>query len=431
MIKKYLKTTLFLIMLSPIAFGQNFDSPKKGSLIGFSANLVDFSASLPKIGKIDPGFSLMYWKGITKKIDFSFRYNGLFSDYTQNSSITSNDYINEFEGSLHARALNDNHLFNPFISAGLGIGNYGNKTWAPYAPLGIGLQVNMYGEGYIFLQANYRLSFTNTKLDNNIFYSLGFAIPLSHAKPAPEPIPLPVVVSVTDRDHDGVPDSTDACPDVAGPAALQGCPDKDGDGIADKDDKCPDVAGIAKYNGCPIPDTDGDGINDEEDKCPTVAGVAKYNGCPIPDTDGDGVNDEEDKCPNLAGTVANHGCPEVKEEVRKRIDIAAKSIYFVSGSSKLLAKSNKSLDEVAKILEADQNLRLDINGHTDNTGKAESNLLLSQKRAQSVYDYLIRKGVDPSRIKSAGFGQDQPIADNKTAAGRSKNRRVELKLHYD
>jgi outer membrane protein OmpA-like peptidoglycan-associated protein len=432
MINKYLKISLFSMLLSSFAFGQNFDGPKKGSAIGFSANLVDFSASLPKIGKVDPGFSVMYWKGITNKLDFSVRYNGLFSDYTQNAGIeSSGDYINEFEGALHLRALNDDHLLNPFLTAGIGIGSYGKKAWAPYSPLGIGLQMNMYGEGYLFLQANYRVSFTDTKLDNNMFYSLGFTLPLTHSKPKVEPVPVQVVVPVTDRDHDGVPDSTDACPDVAGLASLQGCPDKDGDGIADKDDKCPDVAGIAKYNGCPIPDTDGDGINDEEDKCPTVAGVAKYNGCPIPDTDGDGVNDEEDRCPNLAGTVANHGCPEVKEEVRKRIDIAAKNIYFVSGSSKLLAKSNKSLDEVARILESDQNLKLDINGHTDNTGKAESNQALSEKRAQAVYDYLVKKGVDQSRIKSEGFGQDQPIADNKTAAGRAKNRRVELKLHYD
>jgi outer membrane protein OmpA-like peptidoglycan-associated protein len=355
----------------------------------------------------------------------------LFSDYVKDPASGPNDYINEFEGALHLRPINDDHLVSPFATAGLGIGNYGSKAWAPYAPLGLGVQLNLLGEGYIFLQANYRVSFNDSKLDHNMFYSLGFTQTISHRKPEPPPPPMPVFVPVTDRDGDGVPDSTDACPDVAGTAALQGCPDKDGDGIADKDDKCPDVAGLAKYQGCPIPDTDGDGINDEEDKCPTVAGVARYNGCPIPDSDGDGVNDEEDKCPNLAGTVANHGCPEVKEEVRKRIEVAAKSIYFVSGSAKLLARSNKSLDEVAGVLQGDQNLRLDINGHTDNTGKESSNLVLSQNRAKAVYDYLVKKGVDPARMKSTGFGQSQPIADNKTAAGRAKNRRVELQLHYD
>src|SRR6186713_2157147 len=118
---------VLLVSITLLSYGQ------KPSIIGFSANLVDFSASVPKVGKVDPGFSLMYWKGITKKIDFSFRYNGLFSDYAKKTD-NSNGYINEFEGSLHARPINDDHVFSPFISAGIGIGNYGSH-WASYTPL--------------------------------------------------------------------------------------------------------------------------------------------------------------------------------------------------------------------------------------------------------------------------------------------------------
>jgi OOP family OmpA-OmpF porin len=430
MTSKHFKITIFLFLLSMAAFGQKFGSPKKGSIIGFSVNLVDFSASVPKIGHVDPGISLMYWKGITNKVDFSVRYNALFSDYSKIGD-SNEGFINEFEGSLHGRLLNNDHLLNPFLSAGIGTGNYGTKNWALYAPLGGGLQLNMLGEGYIILQANYRRSFAEKKLDHNMFYSLGFTQAISSPK-IPETKPVPVVVEeVKDRDNDGVPDVSDACPDAAGSASLKGCPDKDNDAIADKDDKCPDVAGIQKYNGCPVPDTDKDGINDEMDKCPQAAGTAKYNGCPIPDTDNDGVNDEEDRCPRLAGTVANHGCPEVKEEVKKKIDKAATSIYFASGKAVLLATSNKSLNEVAQILQSDMDLKLDINGHTDNTGKAEKNQALSENRAKAVYDYLVKKGVSSDKLKSMGFGQDQPVADNKTAAGRTKNRRVELLLHYD
>ena len=163
-------------------------------------------------------------------------------------------------------------------------------------------------------------------------------------------------------------DDVDACPDVAGPAALNGCPDRDGDGIADKDDKCPDVAGLAKYNGCPIPDTDKDGINDEEDKCPTVPGVARYQGCPIPDTDNDGVNDEEDKCPNEPGPASNFGCPEIKQEIIEKVNLAAKNIFFATGSAKLLAKSYPSLNNVVKILTENPTYKVDIAGHTDTTG---------------------------------------------------------------
>jgi OmpA-OmpF porin, OOP family len=258
---------------------------------------------------------------------------------------------------------------------------------------------------YLFLQGNYRVSLAKSKLDNNMFYSFGVTGALNDRDmpaPKPLPVPAPLVVVVTDKDSDGVPDSTDACPDAAGLASLQGCPDKDNDGIADKDDKCQDVAGLKKYDGCPVPDTDNDG-----------------------------VNDELDKCPSLPGTAANDGCPEIKAEVKKRIDVAAKQIFFATGSAKLLAKSNKSLNEVATILKADENLKLDINGHTDNTGKLEKNQLLSENRAKAVYDYLVKKGVTEARLMSVGFGQDRPITDNKTAAGRAKNRRVELNLHYN
>jgi OmpA-OmpF porin, OOP family len=433
MIMKRSKIFLVLTLLCQITFAQEFSSTKKPSLLGFSANLTTFSTSLSGFGKADPGFSIMYWKGLTNKIDLSVRYNGLFSNYSKSSSKAS-EYINEMEASFHARPMNDNHILSPFITAGIGAGTYGKNVIAPYVPVGAGLQVNMYNESYIFLQGNYRFSLSKAKLDDNMFLSLGFTQALTEAKAAPVkelPTPPPAPVVVVDTDSDGVPDSTDACPAVAGLASLKGCPDKDNDGIADKDDKCPDVAGLAKYNGCPIPDTDKDGINDELDKCVDVAGIAKYGGCPIPDTDKDGVNDEMDKCLTLAGTAANDGCPEIKAEVKKRIEVAAKQIFFATGSAKLLAKSNKSLNEIAKILTEDANLKLDISGHTDNTGKSEKNKLLSENRAKGVYDYLVKKGVPEARLASAGFGQEQPIADNKKPAGRAKNRRVELNLHYN
>ena len=430
MIIKHLKISLLLILLSSVAFGQK-QSPIKGPVIGFSANLVDFPGSVTSVKNVEPGFSLMYWQGITRKIDYSIRYNGLFSDYVKKAGSTSDGYINEFEGSLHGRILNDDRLLNPFLTAGIGIGNYGKKNWASYVPLGGGLQLNMLSEVYIFLQANYRRSLDEKKLDHHMFYSLGFTQSLRNKKPE-EPKEIPVsVVEVKDSDNDGVPDATDSCPDIAGTTALNGCPDKDNDGLADKDDACPDIAGLQKYKGCPVPDTDKDGINDEQDKCLEIAGIARYNGCPVPDTDGDGVNDEEDKCPRLAGTRANNGCPEIKEEVKKRIEKAALQIYFAPGSAKLLAKSNKSLNEVVNILQTDTDLKLDINGHTDNTGKADKNQVLSENRAKSVYDYLLKKGIAEGKLKSAGLGQDQPVADNKTAAGRTKNRRVELLLHYN
>lgn len=262
---------------------------------------------------------------------------------------------------------------------------------------------------------------------------------------------------VKDSDKDGVNDNLDECPDIAG--TVKGCPDRDKDGVADKNDKCPDTPGLIKYNGCPIPDTDGDGINDEadkcpnekglvkyngcpapdsdkdgiadeEDKCPNEAGLPKYNGCPVPDSDKDGVNDEEDKCPALAGLKENNGCPAVKEEVKKKIDKAAKDVFFDFGSSKIKAESYKVLDEVVKILNDDKDLKLAIEGHTDNVGTAERNKIRSQERSDAIKAYLVSKNIDVNRLTATGFGFDNPIADNNTPAGRAKNRRVEMKLSY-
>lgn len=431
---------------------QTSDSPVKGSLIGFGFNGTDFQTpaeikatslhdvlknkDFSSLRRLDVGFSLLYWKGLTKNVDFSARYNGLFSDNAKsagsNSATNTSDYSNELEASIHARPFSDSHVLNPFISAGVGGGTYNGKV-APYAPLGIGLQFNLASITYIFLQANYRVSLDKSKVDNSLFYSFGITESISTPKAlkmAPPPPPIPVI-EVKDRDNDGVVDSLDACPDVAGLAKFNGCPDTDGDGIPDKDDKCPAVAGLARYQGCPIPDRDKDGINDEEDKCPDVAGLARYQGCPIPDSDNDGVNDEEDKCPTIPGVKENNGCPVVKEEIVKKVAASAKAIFFASGSARLLPKSFKSLNSVAAILKADASLKLDIEGYTDNSGKAAKNQLLSEQRARAVLDYFTKKaGIEAARLSSAGFGDTQPIASNKTAKGKALNRRVILKPKY-
>jgi outer membrane protein OmpA-like peptidoglycan-associated protein len=142
------------------------------------------------------------------------------------------------------------------------------------------------------------------------------------------------------------------------------------------------------------------------------------------------VNDEEDKCKDIAGPASNGGCPLITEEKKQKVEMAAKNIYFASGSAVILKKSYKPLDEVAALLleAGNDKLGLDIEGHTDNTGKASSNLKLSQARANAVAAYLKKKGIAENRLSATGFGITKPVADNKTLAGRTQNRRVELKL---
>ena len=429
MIMKQLKLTMVLLLTTTFAMAQlDFAGPKKAPQIGFSGNLVDFSASLPKVGKVDPGFSVMFWNGLTNHLDYSVRYNGLFSNYQKAGTELSRytDYKNEAELSFHLKALSDDHLFNPFLTAGIGLGNYAKSIFTPYAPLGVGLQVNLASEGYIYLQGNYRMPINDNRLDKNTFFSLGVAQTLNRREVAPPPPPI-VVEEVKDTDNDGIPDNLDACPTQAGPKELNGCPDRDGDGIADRDDACPDQAGPKALNGCP--DRDGDGIADKDDACPDAAGPAALNGCP--DRDGDGIADKDDKCPTLAGPASNNGCPEVKEEVKKRIDEAAKAIYFVTNGDKLEKRSFPALNAILAELKADNDLKVDIEGHTDSQGSDEYNQGLSERRAAAVVNWLTENGIDASRLKSAGYGESQPVADNGTAKGRQLNRRTEMQLHYD
>ena len=438
--KKLLLLTISCALLIT-SFGQT-TSHKKRQALGVSFFLNDFKTAAEirsnglvsvlkandifKTSRMDAGMAINYLSGLSEHVDFIGTLGGSFVSYP-NSNIpfsSSTSLLSEATASLNLKLLTDKYYVTPYIDLGVGASKF-KKYYGAFLPVGLGLQVNIADEAFVLINSQYRISVTeNTSY--HFYHSIGVAGNISARKePAPKAVEVPVVL---DRDGDGVVDSLDRCPDVAGLAALKGCPDKDGDGIADIDDKCPDVAGLAKYQGCPIPDTDGDGINDEEDKCPNVKGVARYQGCPIPDTDGDGVNDEEDKCPNEAGPASNFGCPVIDVVVVEKVNKAAKNIFFATGSAKLLAKSYNSLKDVAQILKDNPSYKIDVDGYTDITGNADKNQVLSESRAASVKQYLIGNGVDESRIVSTGHGINDPIADNKTVAGRAKNRRVEMKL---
>jgi len=240
----------------------------------------------------------------------------------------------------------------------------------------------------------------------------------------------PAVIA-TDSDNDGIVDSADNCPELAGIASNAGCPaDADGDGIYDEVDACPNVAGTEANAGCPV-DSDKDGVADAEDNCPDLAGVAANKGCPA-DGDGDGVYDINDKCPELFGEAERDGCPEVKldEAERSLLTAAMKSVEFKTGSADLKSASANVLDKIANLMTKYPNYKLDVNGHTDNVGDPAKNLQLSKARAQSCLAYLQSKGITKQRISFNGYGSRQPIDSNDTADGRARNRRVEFKFHY-
>jgi len=274
----------------------------------------------------------------------------------------------------------------------------------------------------------------------------------------PEEKGLTIYFGCPDSDGDSIIDSKDECPFNAGPLSSNGCPDQDGDGIIDKDDQCPTLPGTIENKGCPYIDSDGDGVKDDEDHCPGVKGPVENFGCPYNDTDNDGIADKDDECPSIAGTVAfrgcpdsdsdgisdkydlcptipgvalNNGCPEIKKEEQEVINKAFDNLEFETGKSVIKTASLSSLNELAELLIRKQEFKLLLSGHTDNTGKPESNMTLSKNRTMAVRNYLVNRKVVPEQIRTEWHGQNKPIADNATPEGRQKNRRVEMSIVFE
>ncbi len=307
---------------------------------------------------------------------------------------------------------------------------------------GLGLTFWMSENVGLQLQSTYKHSFDDTRVANvdvpshlQHFVGLSFKFGgkdtdgdgiYDKNDACPEVAGLVAFNGCPDTDADGIQDSADACPEVAGIAELNGCPDADGDGITDAKDACPEVAGTKMMNGCP--DTDGDGVADKDDKCPSVKGEKANAGCPWADTDGDGVADKDDKCPSVAGTAKNNGCPEVSQGAVDKLNSYAKTILFNSGKSSFQEKTFPVLQAITAILKEYPTAKFSIEGHTDADGSEASNQKLSEDRAAAVKNYFIENGVDASRLSSQGFGESKPMDSNKTRAGKANNRRVEVKL---
>jgi len=257
-----------------------------------------------------------------------------------------------------------------------------------------------------------------------------------------------------DTDNDGIPDKYDVDPlhaeDYDRFEDFDGRPDPDNDqdGILDSDDQAPnkpeDLDGFQDSDGVPDPDNDGDGILDKNDKMPgTDAAVAAgiitvedfdgfqdEDGAPDPDNDGDTIPDSLDKCPNEAETFNEYqdedGCPDTKPEVDVGQSIVLEGVNFASGSSDLTANSETILDNVAVDMHKYPEIEIEIRGYTDITGSYQGNIRISQRRADTVKQYLVRQGIAPYRINTKGFGPENPIAPNDTREGRAQNRRIEF-----
>ena len=235
-----------------------------------------------------------------------------------------------------------------------------------------------------------------------------------------------------DNDQDGVPDSRDGCPDL----------DNDKDGIEDLADRCmfvaEDVDGFQDQDGCPDFDNDGDGLADINDQCKDKPedydGFQDADGCADPDNDDDQIADILDQCPAEKEVYNNHkdddGCPDKEPLAQIEGDVIKlnQKVFFKYDKSDILPQSYPLLNEVATILQENPSIQIRIEGHTDSRGSDSYNKKLSDRRAASVRTYLMQRGIDGSRMVSVGYGEERPIEDNATDAGRAANRRVEIHI---
>ena len=248
-----------------------------------------------------------------------------------------------------------------------------------------------------------------------------------------------------DRDGDGYLDSEDGCPDdpenFNGFEDEDGCPDDpdtDGDGLRDSVDACvlepEDGDAYLDTDGCPDIDNDLDGILDADDRCPVEPedpdGYEDDDGCPDPDNDRDTVPDLKDQCPNEIGSTTEEplGCPS-KPALVVVTDCEVKitqQIHFAYNRATIRPQSYPVLDAVVQVLEKNSDIKIEVQGHTDNRGSAKYNKGLSERRAGAVMKYVISHGISPDRLTSHGYGFDRPLVPNTSAQNRALNRRVQF-----
>jgi OOP family OmpA-OmpF porin len=179
---------------------------------------------------------------------------------------------------------------------------------------------------------------------------------------------------------------------------------------------------VPGYSAVSIADRDHDGIEDRRDQCPdTPAGVeADANGCAF-DRDKDGVKDYEDECPD--------SMPRAKVKANGCADLVAFNLYYAPRVNEITPKSMLALEKAVGFLTEHPEYKVRIIGHTDNVGDDDYNMKLSKERAEDVLKLFNRKGIDFNRLEAIAKGETAPIADNATDEGRELNRRIEVELY--
>ena len=360
-----------------------------------------------------------------------------YNDWDSWLSPPTAQYPDQFAIDLSANVLyffNRDKTFAPYLMAGIGYLGVdrtpGSPENNPSVTGGVGFDWRM-GQSNFSIRGEARLRYAHDFCSGGCQHRTDGIVSLGvQYRFGGEPVIPP---PNADTDLDGVLDMWDECPDT--PRGTQvsssGCPlldddrDADGDRVPDSRDECPNtpVGAAVNNRGCEL-DSDRDGVPTGEDRCPSSRPGADVDiyGCEN-DGDSDGVPDHNDSCPQtpLGARVDVYGC-EIEEIIH------LPGLNFQTGQDIILPGAEYVLRDAAATLNKHPDLRIEVAGHTDDVGPGDINYSLSERRAVTVRDFLIRYGVDENRITAVGYGESQPIADNSTAEGRATNRRVELRV---
>ena len=413
---KTLATSILLLLVTGTAMAEN-----KAKALTLSPMVGGYMFE----GNQDLDDSLTYGLGLgynlTKNWGMELMVNYIDAETDEGPAIDVDGYLSRLDGLYHFRP--DSSLV-PYLAAGMGVitldpsPGEGEDDFA----LNYGAGLKWFLSEAIALRGDVRHVFATEEPNSNLIYTAGLLFQIGgeeEAAPAPVVLPAP-----KDSDGDGVIDAQDRCPNTPANVIVDavGCPkDSDGDGVADYLDKCPNTPANVKVNdqGCPE-DADQDGVPDYLDQCPGTPKGAPVDakGCPK-DTDGDGVFDYLDKCPNTAKGLAvdEKGC-ELTFTLQIEFDV---------NQANVRPEYHSKLAEAVEFINQYPSQQFLVVGHTDSTGSADYNKQLSQRRAESVRQYLIDNfGLSADKLTARGLGEEQPVADNATAEGRQQNRRVDI-----
>ncbi len=403
--------TLSFCLFISVLYAQK-EAVQKQGIFSFSATVSDYNftqrtkdSSLKyamsdkdmfKSGKASFGFQVSYWKQLQPHINFSGNLGSDFANFpalfVKGDSIGQAHLSVHLDGLVHFMAFNNDAPVNPFLTVGMGAGNFG-KQLALFVPIGTGLAFHFSTGCIITLQLQLRKALSSGITNDFVTYSLGFA---------------QGIAGRAAKKHESHKDELIKNSLSAG---------KNSHSSAGKAEKSSKEKNAAK------------GVSQSGTDTAVLNKVAKENKVsPSPDADGDGVADKDDKCPAVKGSVENQGCPfppvEGAEVLNMSRDSATYSIHFDFDQSILQTGAFAVLNRIVEILRTDKTLTINITGHADSQGTDLKNMQVSADRANVTRDYFMSYNVAASRIKSSYYGATRPI----DKVQQWRNRRVEVTI---